>query len=117
VVAARLAALRRRLSEVRQEIEVGFVAHGTVPTPFDRIGLVMRTLLESCRDQDLLLVDGVKARYADGWALAAPDPDAPVTHVWAEAADAFGAAARLADWTDRVRSLAGGAGDGDGAGG
>ena len=31
------------------------------------------------------LIDGVKVRHDDGWALALPDPEEPVTHIWAEA--------------------------------
>jgi mannose-1-phosphate guanylyltransferase/phosphomannomutase len=31
-----------------------------------------------------VLVDGVKVIYPDGWALVLPDPELPVTHVWAE---------------------------------
>ena len=33
-----------------------------------------------------MLVDGVKIIYPDGWALVLPDPEEPLTHVWAEAA-------------------------------
>ena len=33
-----------------------------------------------------MLVDGVKIMYPDGWALVLPDPELPVTHVWAEGA-------------------------------
>jgi phosphomannomutase len=31
------------------------------------------------------LVDGVKVAHGDGWVLALPDPEEPITHVWAEA--------------------------------
>ncbi len=34
----------------------------------------------------MLLVDGVKVLHDDGWALVFPDPEEPLTHVWAEAA-------------------------------
>ena len=34
-----------------------------------------------------MLVDGVKIIYPDGWALVLPDPELPVTHVWAEGDD------------------------------
>ena len=34
----------------------------------------------------MLLVDGVKVIHDDGWALVFPDPEEPLTHVWAEAA-------------------------------
>ena len=32
-----------------------------------------------------MLVDGVKILDDDGWALVLPDPEEPLTHVWAEA--------------------------------
>ena len=35
--------------------------------------------------RDLVLVDGVKVIEEDGWALVLPDPEEPLTHVWAEA--------------------------------
>ena len=37
--------------------------------------------------RDVLLVDGVKVLHDDGWALVFPDPEEPLTHVWAEAGD------------------------------
>ena len=45
----------------------------------------MRTLVEMSKDREVELIDGVKVRHDDGWALALPDPEEPVTHVWAEA--------------------------------
>ena len=42
------------------------------------------TLVERSPDRDLVLVDGVKAFHGDGWVLALPDPEEPITHIWAE---------------------------------
>ncbi|HWC10879.1 MAG TPA: hypothetical protein VG455_06610, partial [Acidimicrobiales bacterium] len=36
------------------------------------------------KDDDVLLVDGVKVNRDSEWALMLPDPEEPVTHVWAE---------------------------------
>ena len=47
---------------------------------------MMRSLVEHSKDRELVLVDGVKVLHDDGWVLALPDPEEPVTHVWAEAA-------------------------------
>jgi mannose-1-phosphate guanylyltransferase/phosphomannomutase len=44
----------------------------------------MRSLVEHLKDRELVLVDGVKVIHDAGWALALPDPEEPVTHVWAE---------------------------------
>jgi mannose-1-phosphate guanylyltransferase/phosphomannomutase len=108
VVLGLLAAGTRSLSDLRLAHPVGHVAHEAVPTPWERTGAVMRTLLESCHDRELVLVEGVKALYPDGWVLVTPDADAPSTHVWAEAADDETVAARVAEFAGRVRAAAGG---------
>jgi mannose-1-phosphate guanylyltransferase/phosphomannomutase len=56
-----------------------------VPTPWERKGAVMRGVVERAKDLPMVLVDGVKLEYPEGWALILPDPELPVTHVWAEA--------------------------------
>ena len=65
------------------------VVRREVPTPLEHKGLIMRTLMEQLAEEgaDLVLVDGIKVRSSDGWALVVPDPEEPVTHVWAESAD------------------------------
>ncbi len=61
------------------------IAHQSVHTPWDQKGMVMRTLVERSQGRELVLVDGVKVIEDDGWALVLPDPEEPLTHVWAEA--------------------------------
>ena len=52
------------------------VAHETVPTPWERKGAVMRGDGASApARRDVVLVDGVKIVYPDGWALVLPDPE------------------------------------------
>lgn len=109
VVIGLLAADGRRLSELARAVPAGVVAHEAVPTPFERTGAVMRALIDASRGQDLLLVEGMKARFDDGWVLVAPDPDGPVTHVWAEAADTASVEARVAEYVAAVRHLVGAA--------
>jgi mannose-1-phosphate guanylyltransferase/phosphomannomutase len=79
-----LAASERSLSAVVAGIPEPHIVHESVPTPWERKGTVMRGALERAKDQELVLVDGVKILYPDGWALVLPDPELPVTHVWAE---------------------------------
>ena len=61
------------------------IVHETVVTPWEQKGMVMRTLVEQAKDRELVLVDGVKVLHDDGWASSLPDPEEPLTHVWAEA--------------------------------
>ena len=67
--------------------------------------MVMRTLVERTRGRELVLVDGVKVVEADGWALVLPDPEEPVTHVWAEAPSDAQAEARAQEYAVRLEQL------------
>jgi mannose-1-phosphate guanylyltransferase/phosphomannomutase len=100
-----LARSGRSLSEVRRELPAVCQSHETVTTPWEMKGSVMRTLVESA-DGELQLIDGVKVVYPDGsWALALPDPDAPVTQVWAEAGTTAAAKSLAKEWVKRVRRV------------
>ncbi|HEV2368451.1 MAG TPA: hypothetical protein VGR90_01170, partial [Acidimicrobiales bacterium] len=104
-VMAMLAVTGLRLSKLVAGTPRFHIAHETVVTPWEQKGLVMRTLVEQSKDQDLLLVDGVKVLYDDGWALVLPDPEDPVTHVWAEADGARDATTRAQDYARRIRQM------------
>ena len=94
-----------RLSKVVHGLPRVHIAHETVVTPWDQKGAVMRSLVEMSKDRALELVDGVKVFHDDGWALALPDPEEPVTHVWAEA-DSDSDARRLAqEYARRIRQM------------
>jgi mannose-1-phosphate guanylyltransferase / phosphomannomutase len=83
------------------------VLHEEVPTPFEQKGLLMRTLMERLVEEgaDLVLVDGIKVRSEEGWVLVVPDPEEPVTHVWAEGRD-LPASERLAgEYVARLRRM------------
>ena len=84
-----------RLSSVVAALPRTHIAHETLVTPWEQKGTVMRSLVEHAKDRELVLVDGVKVLHDDGWVLALPDPEEPITHVWAEAgSDTDGATAR-----------------------
>lgn len=91
------------LSSVRHDLPRTHLAHQTVVTPWEQKGLVMRTLVELSKDRRLELIDGVKVLHDDGWVLALPDPEEPVTHIWAEGRDAAGAQALAQEYTRRIR--------------
>ena len=67
--------------------------------------MVMRVLVEQLDGRDLVLVDGVKVPEADGWVLVLPDPEEPVTHVWAEGPSEAEAAARAQQYAVRLRQM------------
>ncbi|HRW37245.1 MAG: NTP transferase domain-containing protein [Acidimicrobiales bacterium] len=91
------------LSSVRESLPRTHLAHETVVTPWEQKGLVMRTLVELSKDRRLELIDGVKVIHEDGWVLALPDPEEPVTHIWAEGPDAAAARALAQEYVRRIR--------------
>ncbi|HUQ38618.1 MAG TPA: mannose-1-phosphate guanyltransferase [Acidimicrobiales bacterium] len=94
-----------RLSKVAGQIPEFHVAHETVVTPWEQKGMVMRTLIEELKDNEVVLVDGVKVHIGGGWVLVLPDPEDPVTHVWAEGADEREARTLAQDFSRRIREL------------
>jgi len=99
-----LARSNQRLSHVVAALPRVHLAHETVITPWEQKGLVMRTLVELA-NREVLLVDGVKVFHDDGWALALPDRDEPITHVWAEAGSDSDARRLAQEYVRRIRQL------------
>ncbi|HEX4904886.1 MAG TPA: mannose-1-phosphate guanyltransferase [Acidimicrobiales bacterium] len=95
-----------QLSKVVAGLPRTHVVHETVSTPWEQKGAVMRSLMEQA-DGELVLVDGVKVLYEDGWALVLPDPEEPITHVWAEAGSDGDARRRAQEHMGRIRRLLG----------
>ena len=52
-----------------------------------------------------MLVDGVKALHDGAWVLALPDPEDPVTQVWAEAASDSEARRLAQEYVRRIRQM------------
>jgi mannose-1-phosphate guanylyltransferase/phosphomannomutase len=93
------------LSKVVATLPAVHIERETIVTPWEQKGTVMRSLVELSKDREVDLVDGVKVHHEGGWALALPDPEEPVTHIWAEAASS-GDARRLAqEYARRIRQL------------
>jgi mannose-1-phosphate guanylyltransferase/phosphomannomutase len=100
-----LARAGERLSSIVSHLPRVHMARETVVTPWEQKGMIMRTLVEMSKDREVQLIDGVKVRHDDGWALALPDPEEPVTHVWAEASTDAEARALVKEYARRIRQL------------
>lgn len=100
-----LAATGESLSSVVRDLPAVYVAHEAVPTPWERKGSVMRETVERAKGHDLLLVDGVKVLYPEGWALVLPDPEDPITHVWAESDSDLAARQLAQEYARRIRQV------------
>ncbi len=100
-----LASVGTRLSKVASRLPQVRLAQESVVTPWEKKGMVMRSVMEWTKEREVLLVDGVKVVYDDGWALVFPDPEEPLTHVWAEAATDAEAKSRAQEYSRRIRSI------------
>jgi mannose-1-phosphate guanylyltransferase/phosphomannomutase len=100
-----LAATGRSLSGIRAGLPSVHVAREEVPTPWEKKGAVMREMMERATDRDVVLVDGVKVLHPDGWALVLPDPENPVTHVYAEAGSEHEARLRAHEYAARIQHM------------
>lgn len=100
-----LAATGRRLSEVVRGLRPFHVVEETVPTPWEQKGTVMRTIMERAKERDVVLVDGVKILYPNGWVLVAPDAEEPVTRIWAEAETDHEARRMAEEYARRIRTI------------
>ena len=99
-----LATTGQSLSKVVASLPPTCVAEESVATPWEMKGVVMRLLLEQA-EGTVVLVDGVKVVSEDGWVLALPDPEEPVTHIWAEAATDAEARRLAQEHARRVRLM------------
>jgi mannose-1-phosphate guanylyltransferase/phosphomannomutase len=95
----------RKLSDLVAALPPVHIVHQSVHTPWEQKGMVMRTLVERSQERELVLVDGVKVLEHDGWALVLPDPEEPLTHVWAEAPSEAQAEARAKEYAVRLEQL------------
>jgi mannose-1-phosphate guanylyltransferase / phosphomannomutase len=94
-----------RLSKVVDGLERSHVVHESVVTPWEQKGAVMRTLMERNKERELVLVDGVKVLHDNGWALVLPDPEEPITHVWAEGPSDGEARSLAQEYARRIRQM------------
>ncbi|MGH9276660.1 MAG: sugar phosphate nucleotidyltransferase [Acidimicrobiales bacterium] len=94
-----------RLSKMVAGLPPVHIYHETVVTPWEEKGSIMRLMVERMKDRDLILVDGVKIPYDNGWALVLPDPDEPLTHVWAEGPSDAEARSLAQEHSRRIRQM------------
>ena len=95
------------VSEVVDATPAMPILHEEVATPLEQKGLIMRTLMEQLAEEnaELVLVDGIKVLSDQGWALVVPDPEDPVTHVWAEGSDLLASESLAAAFVERIRGM------------
>lgn len=91
-----LAEHETEMSELLDSIPPFFLNKREVACSWGAKGAVMRRLIEETRDSEVELLDGVKVRHDDGWALVLPDSERPIYRLYGEGYSAE-AAAELTD--------------------
>ena len=79
------------------------VRHGTIVTPWEQKGSVMRHVATTARGDRVEDTEGLKVFHGKGWSLVLPDPEDPVTHVWTEGQTAQEADETLQRYVAMVR--------------
>ncbi len=80
-------------------------AHEGIVTPWEKKGLVMRSVMDLAKVRTVVLVDGVKIVDGDGWVLVVPDPEEALTHVWADGGSEEHAQALAAECARGIRNV------------
>jgi mannose-1-phosphate guanylyltransferase/phosphomannomutase len=95
------------LAEIVDAMEPMPIVHDDVATPIEQKGLIMRTLMEQLTEEgaEPVLVDGIKVVSEEGWVLVVPDPEDPITHVWAEASDLAHSEALASVYAQRITRM------------
>lgn len=75
----------RQLSYLRATLPVYGKRQVEVPCAWQNKGKVMHSLLESTKDHQRDLIDGIKVFHEQGWALVLPDGEDPLVRVYTEA--------------------------------
>ena len=98
-----LATSEESLGDRLDVIPTAHIRHAMVATPWERKGQVMRHVATAARGDRTEDIEGLKVFHGKDWALVLPDPEDPITHVWAEGATPGEAEAWLERYVAMVR--------------
>ena len=94
-----------KLSDLVAAAPTVHLVHEEVITPWEQKGTVMRTMVEQTHGREVDLIDGIKVHHDSGWALVLPDPEEPITHIWAEGNSPGDARTLAQEYARRIRQM------------
>ena len=101
-----LAAAKTPASELVDQLPSWHMASRSVPCPWDRKGLVMRTLHDESRNGDnVQMIDGIRIAHGGNWVLVLPDATEAAVKVIAEGDSAGGAERSAEDMAGHISHL------------
>jgi len=102
-----LAVQKAKLHKLLREIPPSIIVKDRVSCPFEHKGMIMRRLAESSKDQDIVLLDGIKISFGEDWIAAYPSQDAPYFHLVAEASTQDAANGLIAKYSEKIKQWQG----------
>jgi mannose-1-phosphate guanylyltransferase / phosphomannomutase len=93
------------LAELVESIPPFYLHKKDVDCSWGDKGAVMRRLIEDTQDDDVELLDGVKVRHGNGWALVLPDSERPVYRVYGESFSAETAEELTDLYIEKVKAI------------
>ncbi len=73
-----------RFSQLLDDIPEFHLTQKKIECSWGSKGKVMRRLIEENQGKEVEMIDGIKVRHPEGWALIIPDPDEPYYQVYSE---------------------------------
>lgn len=98
-----MAKSKKKLGEIRKEVDEFFMFKEKVPCPWSKKGEVMRKLIKFTENQKRELVDGVRIIEDDSWVLVAPDRQQASFYIYSEAKDKSKAKELLKEYAQKVK--------------
>ncbi|MEJ6950291.1 sugar phosphate nucleotidyltransferase [Natronospora cellulosivora (SeqCode)] len=83
-----------------------FLNNAEIKCDWKNKGRVMRHLSKET-DENTEMIDGIKFRHNNGWALVVPDSERPVFHIYAEGQDTETAESLTGFYLDKVKEIIG----------
>jgi mannose-1-phosphate guanylyltransferase/phosphomannomutase len=93
---------KKKLGQVRQEVDKYFLLKKNIPCPWSKKGEVMRKLMEFTEDKTRELIDGVRILDDDSWVLVAPDRQKASFYILSESEKKSIAEKQLQEYSERV---------------
>ncbi|MDP4094742.1 MAG: mannose-1-phosphate guanyltransferase [Bacillota bacterium] len=95
------------LLDIVEEIPRFYMNQKKIYCPWELMGKVMRTLITEKSKEQIELLDGVKFKFKNGWALIIPDADMPLCRVYSEGSS-LKAAEMISDkYINKIKSIIG----------
>jgi len=95
----------KRFADMRKKYADLIFKTEDVPCNWRKKGQVMRNLIDHTKDENRLLVDGVRIKRPDSWILIAPDREKDLFHIFTESRDKKQAQKNLKEFREKIKQM------------